>query len=94
MSCDLCVYWWNITGSPGRRLTLFSSRDVSNTTTLLLSEDGEMLYVGARDAVLALDVRHKDAMFLRSKVSRDSLTLQILSAEERNKSLLSSFQNY
>ncbi|XP_013868525.1 semaphorin-4A isoform X2 [Austrofundulus limnaeus] len=55
-------------GSPGRRLTLFSSPDVSNTTTLLLSEDGGMLYVGARDAVLALDVRHKDVMFLRSKL--------------------------
>lgn len=27
-----------------------------------------MLYVGARDAVLALDVGHKDAIILRSKV--------------------------
>lgn len=56
------------TGSPGRHLTRFSCRDVSNTTTLLLSEDGDMLYVGARDAVLALDVSHKDAIILRSKV--------------------------
>ncbi|XP_051246669.1 semaphorin-4A isoform X1 [Dicentrarchus labrax] len=55
-------------GSPGRHLTHFSSHDVSNTTTLLLSEDGDMLYVGARDAVLALDVSHKDAIILRSKL--------------------------
>ncbi|XP_070702415.1 semaphorin-4A [Pempheris klunzingeri] len=55
-------------GSPGRRLTHFRSHDVSNTTILLLSEDGDVLYVGARDAVLALDVGHKDAIRLRSKL--------------------------
>ncbi|KAM4549640.1 semaphorin-4A isoform 2-T4 [Fundulus diaphanus] len=55
-------------GSPGRCLTCFSSHDVSNTTTLLLSQDGERLYVGARDAVLALDVSHKDTVLLRSKL--------------------------
>ncbi|KAK5854527.1 hypothetical protein PBY51_004713 [Eleginops maclovinus] len=55
-------------GSPGRHVTLFSSPDVSNTSTLLLSEDGDMLYVGARDAVLALDVSHKEAITLRSKL--------------------------
>uniref|UniRef100_A0A3Q2PKA8 Sema domain-containing protein n=1 Tax=Fundulus heteroclitus TaxID=8078 RepID=A0A3Q2PKA8_FUNHE len=57
-----------IKSSPGRRLTCFSSHDVSNTTTLLLSQDGERLYVGARDAVLALDVSHKDTVLLRSKL--------------------------
>nr|XP_046273937.1 semaphorin-4A [Scatophagus argus]XP_046273938.1 semaphorin-4A [Scatophagus argus] len=56
-------------GSPGRRLTHFSRHDVSNTTTLLLGEDGNMLYVGARDAVLALDVGHKDAIILRNKLA-------------------------
>ncbi|XP_044191011.1 semaphorin-4A isoform X1 [Thunnus albacares] len=55
-------------GSPGRHLTRFSSPDVSNTTTLLLSEDGDMLYVGAQDAVLALDVSLKEAIILRSKL--------------------------
>ncbi|XP_035489360.2 semaphorin-4A isoform X1 [Scophthalmus maximus] len=55
-------------GSPGRHLTCFSSYDVSNTTTLLLSEGGDMLYVGARDAVLALDVSHKDAIILMNKL--------------------------
>ncbi|KAM3596387.1 uncharacterized protein V6R79_013653 [Siganus canaliculatus] len=54
--------------SPGRHLTVFSSHDISNTTTLLLSEDGDMLYVGARDAVLALDVSHKDAIILKDKL--------------------------
>ncbi|XP_059206572.1 semaphorin-4A isoform X2 [Centropristis striata] len=55
-------------GNPGRHLTRFSSHDVSNSTTLLLSDDGDMLYVGARDAVLALDVSHKDSIILRSKL--------------------------
>lgn len=61
------------TGSPGRHLTRFSSPDVSNTTTLLLSEDGDTLYVGARDAVLALDVSLKEAIILRSKVGERAL---------------------
>ncbi|XP_068455240.1 semaphorin-4B isoform X2 [Clinocottus analis] len=55
-------------GIPGRHLTRFSSHDVSNTTTLLLSEDGDTLYVGARDTVLALDVSYKDAIIMRSKL--------------------------
>ncbi|XP_037329287.2 semaphorin-4A isoform X1 [Pungitius pungitius] len=56
------------TGIPGRPLTRFSGHDVSNTTTLLLSENGDMLYVGSRNAVLALDVSHKDTIVLRSKL--------------------------
>lgn len=55
-------------GSPGRHITRFSSHDLSNTTTLLLSEDGDTLYVGARDAVLALDVSHKDSIILKTKL--------------------------
>ncbi|KAM9307155.1 semaphorin-4A [Pholidichthys leucotaenia] len=55
-------------GSPGRRLSRFSSPDVSNTSTLLLSEDGDVLYVGGRDAVLALDVSNKDNITLRNKL--------------------------
>lgn len=55
-------------GSPGRRLPRFTNHEVSNTTTLLLREDGDMLYVGARDAVLALDVSHKDGITLKSKL--------------------------
>ncbi|XP_072226924.1 semaphorin-4A [Leuresthes tenuis] len=56
-------------GSPGRHHIGFSGHDISNTTTLLLSEDEEMLYVGARDAVLALDVSHKDTIILRDKLN-------------------------
>ncbi|XP_077404985.1 semaphorin-4A isoform X2 [Vanacampus margaritifer] len=55
-------------GSPGRRLTRFSSADVGNTTTLLLSSGGDMLYVGGRDAVLALDVSLEDGFMLRNKL--------------------------
>ncbi|XP_077363373.1 semaphorin-4A isoform X2 [Festucalex cinctus] len=55
-------------GSPGRRLTRFSSADVGNTTTLLLSSADDMLYVGARDAVLALDVSLEDTITLRNKL--------------------------
>lgn len=43
---------------------------------LLLSDNGETLYVGARDAVLVLDVSNKDTVFLKSKVSRKSLPEQ------------------
>ncbi|XP_028256714.1 semaphorin-4A isoform X2 [Parambassis ranga] len=55
-------------GSPGRHLTCFHSHNIRNTTTLLLSEDGDWLYVGARDAVLALDVSNKDQIHLRTKL--------------------------
>lgn len=55
-------------GSPGRPMVHFSSPGVSNTTTLLLSEQEDVLYVGARDAVLALYVGHKDAMILQNKI--------------------------
>uniref|UniRef100_A0A8C5DAN2 Semaphorin-4A-like n=1 Tax=Gouania willdenowi TaxID=441366 RepID=A0A8C5DAN2_GOUWI len=54
--------------SSGRRVAVFRSRDVTNTTTLLLSQGGDVLYVGARDSVLALDVKHKDAIVLRDKL--------------------------
>ncbi|XP_071372075.1 semaphorin-4A, partial [Centroberyx affinis] len=54
--------------SPGRPLTRFSSPDIGNTTTLLLSEDRDTLYVGARDAVLALDISQQEAIVMRSKL--------------------------
>nr|XP_015811223.2 semaphorin-4A [Nothobranchius furzeri] len=57
-----------LTGSSGRRLTFFSSHEVSNTTTLLLSEDEETLYVGACNAVFALDVGSEDVITLRKKL--------------------------
>ncbi|GLD69007.1 semaphorin-4B-like protein [Lates japonicus] len=54
--------------SADRPLVHFSLPDVHNTTTLLLSDDGSTLYVGARDAVLSLDVRRSDAISLKGKV--------------------------
>uniref|UniRef100_A0A671NCX8 Semaphorin-4A-like n=1 Tax=Sinocyclocheilus anshuiensis TaxID=1608454 RepID=A0A671NCX8_9TELE len=45
-----------VTGSPGRSLTVFTNPEVFNTTTLLLSNDEGTLFVGARDAVLTIDV--------------------------------------
>lgn len=55
-------------GSPGRVLVRFSSLNVTNTTTLLLSDDGDTLYVGARDAVLALDVSQEDSISLTHRL--------------------------
>ena len=61
----------SLAGVTGRTLTQFSSADVSNTTTLLLSDDGDTLYVGARDALLSLDISQQDALVMRSKVQRE-----------------------
>ncbi|KAJ8000222.1 hypothetical protein DPEC_G00202600 [Dallia pectoralis] len=47
-------------GAPGRSLSHFNSSDVRNTTTLLLSDDGDTLYIGARDFILSLNVSQKD----------------------------------
>ena len=41
---------------------------MGNTTLLLLSEDGDTLFVGARDAVISLDVSQEGAMGIRSQV--------------------------
>ena len=54
--------------STERPLVHFSLHDVHNTTTLLLSDDGSTLYVGARDAVLSLDISQSDVISLRRKV--------------------------
>uniref|UniRef100_A0A3P8SI72 Sema domain-containing protein n=1 Tax=Amphiprion percula TaxID=161767 RepID=A0A3P8SI72_AMPPE len=48
--------------SPGRNLIRFSNHNVRNTTTLLLSQDGDMLYVGARDS-MALKLNHSVIFF-------------------------------
>ncbi|XP_020512671.1 semaphorin-4A [Labrus bergylta] len=54
--------------SADRPLLLFSLPDIQNTTTLLLSDDASTLYVGARDAVLSLDVSQSDIISLKNKV--------------------------
>ncbi|KAL4624802.1 semaphorin-4A-like [Arapaima gigas] len=55
-------------GSPGRSIVLFSNTDIGNTTTLLLSDDEKSLFVGARDAVLLLDVSQPGVMEMKSKL--------------------------
>ncbi|KAI1885986.1 hypothetical protein AGOR_G00209400 [Albula goreensis] len=55
-------------GSQGRSLTHFTSSGIKNTTTLLLSDDGTTLYVGARDYVLSLDVSQPGVMEIKHKV--------------------------
>ncbi|CAB1320882.1 unnamed protein product [Coregonus sp. 'balchen'] len=59
--------WKELLRTPGRSLSHFDSSDVGNTTTLLLSDDGDTLFVGARDAFLSLDVSQEDAIVMRSK---------------------------
>ncbi|XP_065149839.1 semaphorin-4A isoform X1 [Paramisgurnus dabryanus] len=55
-------------GSPGRSLAVFSSPDVSNSTTLLLSNDEGTLFVGARDAVMSIDVSQAGTMTMKEKI--------------------------
>ncbi|KAM4736454.1 semaphorin-4A-like [Anableps anableps] len=55
--------------SSERPLVHFSHPDISNTTTLLLSNDSSTLYVGARDAILSLDVNQSDVISLKEKVT-------------------------
>ncbi|XP_051727728.1 semaphorin-4A isoform X2 [Ctenopharyngodon idella] len=52
-------------GSPGRSLTVLTNPDVYNTTTLLLSDDEGTLFVGARDAILSIDVSQTDTMAMK-----------------------------
>uniref|UniRef100_A0A3B5N1X1 Sema domain-containing protein n=1 Tax=Xiphophorus couchianus TaxID=32473 RepID=A0A3B5N1X1_9TELE len=54
--------------SPERPLVHFNLTDVSNTATLLLSNDSSTLYVGASNAILLLNVSQSDVISLRRKV--------------------------
>ncbi|KAM8870285.1 semaphorin-4A-like isoform 2-T2 [Spinachia spinachia] len=54
--------------SVDRPVVVFGPPDVQNATTLLLSDNGSILYVGARDAVLSLDVSRNDVIRLKKKV--------------------------
>ncbi|XP_051577181.1 semaphorin-4A-like [Myxocyprinus asiaticus] len=64
-------------GSPERVLGIYHSSAVKNSTTLLLSTDAHTLFVGARDAVLSLDVSQPDNITLKDKLdwtpSKDNL---------------------
>ncbi|XP_072531740.1 semaphorin-4A isoform X2 [Salminus brasiliensis] len=54
--------------SPGRPVGLFNPPDVRNSTTLLLSEDEETLFVGARDALLSVNVSRSGGLILNRKL--------------------------
>lgn len=54
-------------GSPGRSLTVFTNDDSYNATTLLLSNDEGTLFVGARDAILSINISQTD-MTLKEKL--------------------------
>nr|XP_057909888.1 semaphorin-4B-like isoform X2 [Doryrhamphus excisus] len=54
--------------SSSRPLVHFSLPDLRNVTALLLSDDHNVLYVGARDTVISLNVTQSDLMTLRMKV--------------------------
>ncbi|KAF3839085.1 hypothetical protein F7725_017802 [Dissostichus mawsoni] len=54
--------------STERPLVFFRPPYLQNSTTLLLSDDGSTLFVGARDAVFSLDVTQSDVISLKRKV--------------------------
>ncbi|XP_028254720.1 semaphorin-4B isoform X1 [Parambassis ranga] len=72
--------------SVGRPLVHFSLPDISNTTMLLLSSDASTLYVGARDAVLSLDVSRSDVISLKTKVQWSPSADDISSCSSKGKS--------
>ncbi|XP_028650957.2 semaphorin-4A-like [Erpetoichthys calabaricus] len=52
-----------------KRVSWFGETNLKNTTTLLLSEDSNTLYVGARDSVVFLDVSQPGTLKLQNKVN-------------------------
>ncbi|KAE8277232.1 Semaphorin-4B Semaphorin-C [Larimichthys crocea] len=71
--------------SAERPLVLFSHPNVHNTTTLLLSNDGSTLYVGARDALLSLDVSQSDVINLKKKVDWRPSEEEMTSCSDKGK---------
>lgn len=59
-----------LTGDGRRVLSLFHQKDLQDFDTLLLSADGGTLYVGAREAILALNIQDSGVPRLKSKVRR------------------------
>ncbi|XP_054848241.1 semaphorin-4A [Eublepharis macularius] len=53
------------TGDPNRIIPSFTQDGVLNYDIFLLSPDGETLYVGARDAILSLDIRNTSPIQLK-----------------------------
>ncbi|CAK6983515.1 semaphorin-4B-like [Scomber scombrus] len=70
--------------SAERRL-VFSLPDVHNYSTLLLGNNGSTLYVGARDAVLSLDVSQHDVITLKKKVEWSPSSKEITDCHNKGK---------
>lgn len=64
LSCHL------LTGDARRALSFFHQEGLQDFDILLLSGDGDTLYVGAREAILALDIRDPGVLRLRNMVRR------------------------
>lgn len=59
-----------LTGDGRRVLSLFHQKNLQDFDTLLLSADGSTLYVGAREAILALNIQDPGVPRLRNMVRR------------------------
>ncbi|KAG5271330.1 hypothetical protein AALO_G00178530 [Alosa alosa] len=68
-------------GSSVRVTAHFS--DVENATTLLLSDDGATLYVGARDAVLTLNAHQSGVLTLKKKLEWTPPTKDVANCQRR-----------
>ncbi|XP_063173296.1 semaphorin-4A [Candoia aspera] len=55
-------------GDPSREVSSFSQRGVLNYDTFLLSPDSATLYVGGRDAILALDISSPPSIRLKGEI--------------------------
>ncbi|XP_026172440.1 semaphorin-4A-like isoform X2 [Mastacembelus armatus] len=77
-----------------RPLVHFSLPDVQNTNTLLLSDDGSTLYVGAQDAVLSLDVSQSDIIALKKKVEWRPSNSDITECQRKGKNPSVDCPNY
>ncbi|XP_037308933.2 semaphorin-4B-like isoform X1 [Pungitius pungitius] len=80
--------------SVDRPVVLFGPPDLQNATTLLLSDDGSTLYVGARDAVLSLDVRRSDVIRLKKKVEWRPSQSEINDCQSKGKNAMVDCPNF
>ncbi|XP_047453674.1 semaphorin-4B-like [Mugil cephalus] len=71
--------------SAERPLVHFSLPDVHNTTTLLLSNDGSTLYVGAENAVLSLDISQSEDIQLKKMVEWSPTDHEINECQRKGK---------
>ncbi|XP_075994521.1 semaphorin-4B-like isoform X2 [Genypterus blacodes] len=71
--------------SADRPLVHFTAPGIYNTTTLLLSTDASTLYVGAKNAILSLNVSQHDIISLKNKVEWSPSPREINDCENKGK---------